>query len=47
MTSVILLQLLRSPQRDPLIDSVNVIYATQPGVSHTSAIHVWLEGWRS
>ena len=38
---------LRSPQRGPLIDPVHLICATQPGVSHTSPIYVWLQGWRS
>ena len=29
------------------IDPVYLICATQPGVSHTSPIHVWLQGGRS
>ena len=39
--------LLWSPQRGALIDPVQLICATQPGVSHTSPMHVWLEGWHS
>ena len=31
---------LQSPQTDPLIDPVHLICATQPGVEHTSPIHV-------
>jgi len=39
--------LLRAPQRGPLIDAVHLICATQPGISHTSPIHVQSEGWCS
>jgi len=38
---------LQSPQTDPLIDPVHLICATQPGVSRTSPIQMYLEGWRS